>query len=432
MIKFEFINHSSFIISKDNFSLASDPWIEGSVFNNSWDLLVETPIKSIENLKVADYVWFSHEHPDHFNPKNLHIFSNNNTFLFQRTKDRRVVKYLSKISKNVIEMSTHDTLNICDNFTFKVIPFQYLDSLSIIKIENKTILNLNDCDIKNISQLEYIKKITGEVDILLIQFSYAIGKSNINDTKKREDLAKNILTKLSNNIKFINPKVVIPFASFCYFSNYNNFYLNDSINKIDYTIKFLQEKSPNVNFKCFFPGDVWDLESDFDISETLNKYNLQYKKIKPKTKNIRRFNYSDLNSASKNFIKITKANNNLFYIYNILNKKFHNIYFEVTDFNKIYFFDFENGLVEKEYIKKDFQFCKLDSETLYQLFSSGYGYDALIIGGRFEANNKGLKCLDKIFKFQAKNYQNIFYNYQNLFKKFLNKLFSTNNIYFER
>ena len=432
MIKFEFVNHSSFIISKDNFSLASDPWIEGSVFNNSWDLLVETPAKSIKNLTNSNYVWFSHEHPDHFNPRNLNIFSNNNTFLFQKTKDRRVVSYLSKISKNIIELSSENTIKICDNFTFRIIPFQYLDSFSITKINNITILNLNDCDIKKISQLEYIKNICGKIDILLVQFSYAIGKSNVDEIKQRKDWAKAILLKLSKNIKFLNPKVVIPFASFCFFSNYNNFYLNDSINKIDYTIKFLQENNPNIKFKCFYPGDVWDLKSDFDINVALNKYNLQYKKIKPKVQNVKKFNYSDLNVVSKKFIKITKENNNLFSIYNLLNKKFHNIYFLLTDLNKIYFFDFENGLVEKDFIKKDFPLCKLDSETLFQLFSSGYGYDSLIIGGRFEANKKGLKCLDKIFKFQAKNYQNIFYNYQSLLKKLLNKIFSTNKIYYER
>jgi len=90
MIKFEFVNHSSFIITKDNVSLAADPWIEGSVFNKSWDLLSVTKESSKQNLINSDYIWFSHEHPDHFNPKNLNIFSDKNTFIFQKTKDRRV------------------------------------------------------------------------------------------------------------------------------------------------------------------------------------------------------------------------------------------------------------------------------------------------------------------------------------------------------
>ena len=239
MTKFEFVNHSSFILSYNDVSLASDPWIEGSVFNKSWDLLAETAKKSKQNLINSKYIWFSHEHPDHFNPKNLNIYSDKNNFIFQKTKDRRVVNYLSKISKNVIELSANDKINLSKDFSFKVIPFQYLDSFSIIKVANKTILNLNDCNIKNDSQLNFIKKVSGKIDVLLVQFSYATGKSNFGDREIRKNLANSILNKLSENIKSIDPKVVIPFASFCYFSSYDNFYLNDSINKIEYTINFL-------------------------------------------------------------------------------------------------------------------------------------------------------------------------------------------------
>ena len=432
MTKFEFVNHSSFILSYNDVSLASDPWIEGSVFNKSWDLLAETAKKSKQNLINSKYIWFSHEHPDHFNPKNLNIYSDKNNFIFQKTKDRRVVNYLSKISKNVIELSANDKINLSKDFSFKVIPFQYLDSFSIIKVANKTILNLNDCNIKNDSQLNFIKKVSGKIDVLLVQFSYATGRSNFGDREIRKNLANSILNKLSENIKSIDPKVVIPFASFCYFSSYDNFYLNDSINKIEYTINFLKKRNPNIMFKCFYPGDVWDLKSDWDNKLVIKKYNYDYDKIKPKIKNIQQFNFNDLLKVSKKFITTTKKNNSLFNLYNFFNRKFHKIIFKLTDLNKNYFFDFDKGLTEIDFVESNNPICKLDSESLYQLFSSGYGYDALIIGGRFEANKEGLKSLDKIFKFQAKNYQNIFYNYKNLYLKILNMLFSTNNIYHKR
>ena len=51
MSKFEFVNHCCIILSHNNILLAMDPWIEGSDFNGSWDLLTKTPKKSIESLK---------------------------------------------------------------------------------------------------------------------------------------------------------------------------------------------------------------------------------------------------------------------------------------------------------------------------------------------------------------------------------------------
>ena len=158
MPNFEFVNHSCVILSNNNISLAMDPWIEGSVFNNSWNLLSKTPEKSIENLKKSEFIWFSHEHPDHFNPPNLKIFSEKNNFLFQKTIDGRVVKFLKKISPNIKELRFNEKLQLTKDFSIEVIPFQYLDSMLIVKINNLTILNLNDCDIKNDFQLEFIKK----------------------------------------------------------------------------------------------------------------------------------------------------------------------------------------------------------------------------------------------------------------------------------
>ena len=158
MPNFEFINHSCVILSNNNISLAMDPWIEGSVFNNSWNLLSKTPEKSIENLKKSQFIWFSHEHPDHFNPPNLKIFSEKNNFLFQKTVDGRVVKFLKKISPNIKELRFNEKFQLAKDFSIEVIPFQYLDSMLIVKTNNLTILNLNDCDIKTNFQLEFIKK----------------------------------------------------------------------------------------------------------------------------------------------------------------------------------------------------------------------------------------------------------------------------------
>ena len=101
-----------------------------------------------------------------------------------------------------------------------------------------------------------------------------------------------------------------------------------------------------------------------------------------------------------------------------MSHNFYKINFYFIDLNKKYYFDFNNGFVEQKDILKNAPFCKLSSDLLYQLFNSGYGYDALIIGGRFEANEQGLSNLNKIFKFQAKNYQNIYYNFHDVVTRF--------------
>lgn len=434
MPKFEFVNHSSVILSHDNVSLAMDPWIEGLVFNNSWNLLTKTPQKSINNLKKSKFVWFSHEHPDHFNPSNLKIFSKDTNFLFQKTIDGRVVKFLKKISPNVKEIKLGEKYKLSKNFLVEIIPFQYLDFMLISRINNLTILNLNDCDIKNKFQLEFIKKKTGSIDILLVQFSYAIGKSNRESINERKKWAHDILVRLSKNIKFLNPKIVIPFASFCYFSRYDNFYLNDFINKIDNAINFLSKENSKIKFLAFYPGDTWDFYSDFSNINTFKKYKKDYENMKIVHVDEQKLNFKLLKQSSDEFIKLTKSNNNFFNLYYFFLRNNYKIYFKITDTNKIYFFSFKTGLIEVKFFddRNDKAWCSMTSQTLNNLFKSGYGYDALIIGGRFEANEKGLLSLNYIFKFQAKNYQNIYYNFNSIIKNIFYKIFKRQKIYHKR
>ncbi|WP_415304772.1 MBL fold metallo-hydrolase [Candidatus Pelagibacter sp. Uisw_090] len=422
MIEFNFINHSSFSIKKDNTRLTVDPWIEGSVFNNSWKLLVKTPTVSVDIVKNSDYVWFSHEHPDHFNPPNLKIFDNNAKFIFQKTKDKRVVNFLSKISNNVIEASSNHSIKLADNFFIKVFPFQDIDSFCLITINNKKILNLNDCDIKSEHELNEIKNKVGDVDILFGQFSYAIGKSNRSEKNNRMSLSKDILDNLSHVISVLKPNFFVPFASFCYFSHLENFYLNDSINKIDHTINYLSQKNPNTKLLTFYPGDKWDLTSKKDNILSITKYLNDYTKIVPEESSSKITNYETLIQIADAFIKKTKQNNSMFFLYNFFKYKDYNIIFNIHDLNIYLKFDYLNGLRKINDFNKNHPHCELSSDSLFQLFNSGYGYDALMIGGRFEANNSGQKSLEMIFKFQTKNYQNHFYNFSNVIPKLWRKL----------
>jgi L-ascorbate metabolism protein UlaG (beta-lactamase superfamily) len=64
-MKLTFINHSSFQVQHQNVNLVIDPWLDGRVFNNGWDLVSKTQF-SYEDFASVTHIWFSHEHPDHF------------------------------------------------------------------------------------------------------------------------------------------------------------------------------------------------------------------------------------------------------------------------------------------------------------------------------------------------------------------------------
>ena len=61
-----FINHASILLDE---KILCDPWYSGSIFLNGWNLLHENRVDI--NTIVPQYIWISHEHPDHFNPSDL-------------------------------------------------------------------------------------------------------------------------------------------------------------------------------------------------------------------------------------------------------------------------------------------------------------------------------------------------------------------------
>ena len=94
----------------------------------------------------------------------------------------------------------------------------------------------------------------GEVDVLLTQFSFAAWKGGKENKKWRTEAADEKLNTMQLQINKFNPKYIIPFASYIYFSNEENFYLNDSSNKPDQILKKIHNNSSKIIIMS--PGNI--------------------------------------------------------------------------------------------------------------------------------------------------------------------------------
>jgi len=191
--KIEFVNHASIIIYGDNVSILCDPWFEGPAFDNGWSLLVETPDSYVkEILSRISHIWISHEHPDHFSISFFLkygdlIRSQKISILFQKTQDKRVINFLKLKHFSYTELIHKKKVLLSSDFEIMCLKDGFYDSALFVINKGEKILNLNDCEISSSSKLNDLFRITGNVDVLLTQFSYAAwkgGKANI-DWRKR-------------------------------------------------------------------------------------------------------------------------------------------------------------------------------------------------------------------------------------------------------
>lgn len=429
----KFINHASVIISGKKTVVLTDPWYEGDAFNKGWNLITETTDGEIDaTLNIVTHIWLSHEHPDHFSISFFKKFKNKIKekkikILFQKTKDKRVISFIKQYNLDFIELDFNKKINLDNEFSVLCIKDGFYDSALLVYNKNEKILNLNDCDISTPNRATEVFKVTGAVDVLLTQFSFAAWKGGKGNVKWRNDSAREKLETINLQIKYFLPKIVIPFASFIYFSNNDNFYLNDAIN----TPKNVSLYFKNISSKVIFmkPQDKIGGDNEYYSNNKAVEY---WEKL-----------YSSLNSKKVNVydtiseIEIKRSYEA--YCNRILERNslilmklikflipisfFRPVIIEVYDLNKNFKIDYLSRKIEL--INKK-GMLKMNSACLNFLFKNTFGFDTLTVNGCFEEVSKnGFLNATKTLAIENLNNLGIYITIRNLLSFYVIKLFLT-------
>ncbi len=404
----EFVNHASVIISYEEISILSDPWFDGTAFDNGWRLIHELENKDIENiLKKITHIYISHEHPDHFRPT---FFTNENIkkilidkkieFLFQYTEDKRIVNFLKKQGFKVRELNQKYKIKLSNKVQIQIIKSGFYDSLLIFETPDYKILNLNDCPIKETDELKKFKKKFGTFDVLLTQFSYAAWKGGVENKIYRQIAADEKLEAVEKQARILECKSVIPFASFVYFSNELNFYMNDSINTPQKVVNFFADKKAKVIFLS--PGEIQKVNNLQQDKLSLDFWKKKYSEINlikndKKDKYSQSINLKDLNLNFDVYKKRIFKKNSKIIIYLLSKIKLMNFFqplrIKLLDHDKIYKYSIFTGLnedVENQEID-----IAMHSKSLLFIFKNEFGFDTLTVNGCFEASQAGFGKVTK-------------------------------------
>ncbi|MCW3102497.1 MAG: hypothetical protein JWO09_937 [Bacteroidetes bacterium] len=383
----EFVNHSSFIIEHKGTRIMCDPWLEGNVFNNGWSLLSPT-LFSYNDFEHIDYIWFSHEHPDHFFPPNLKKipseFRARITILFQYTKDKRVADWCKKQGfKEVIELYPNRWQNVTDDLNVLCEHFDEGDSWICFRSDTETFLNTNDCGITNSSQAMKIKEKTGKIDLLLTQFSYAYWAGNPEQREYRKQVANDKLGWMKQQCDAFEPKYVIPIASYIYFSHAENEYLNDEINTAGKTYEFIKANT-KVLPVVLYNGDKFEMDQPHDSQSAIDRYakDLAFIRQKNVYGETRTIAPEQLQSEAEAFLKSINNDNSFYLKWNI---KPSSVF--VKDYNKSYTLSLSG--FEPSQVAEDACDVSITSENLSFCFLYPYGLDTTQINGRLRKPLKG-------------------------------------------
>ncbi len=387
-VKVRYINHAFLIIESDKFKFATDPWALGPAFNTGWWLKHKTINNWKNELNSCDFIYISHNHPDHCHELTL-----------------------SHINKNipivVPDFVTNSTGLIIKDFGFKKIfnlkfenQYQFKNSELIFSIFKSGDLRedsglffsagkfkcLLTVDANNLNFLKLPK-----VDLFASSFAggahgYPLNCENysLEDRKKMILIDKNFIKQTKYKyIKKIKPTYFLPYAGFFkeklkrdeMYIKYNK--KNETKDYFEickkYNVKLLNPEKLNIfefngNNSCKsskYQGKFFkDLDKNKYLSYFINKYQeIDYDFIKEYFLN------SNFHDNSKLYISLTNDNFETI-----------NINFKIVFSKKIEFSLLNNNVLDCIKKDDDYLYLKIRKEAFLNTVYNKRSWEDISIG----------------------------------------------------
>jgi hypothetical protein len=410
-MRISFVGHASVLVKTGPVGLLMDPWLQGDIFNESWTLHPE-PVLSEEDIAGVTHIWISHEHPDHLSISTLQgipeHFRSRITALFQKHYSEDIRKILAALQfKEVIELRRATLFPLARGVEVYCRPVGHLDSSLAVRAEGKVVLNVNDCDLP-VSTMRSMRRDLGPIDVLLDQFSIAGWPGNADDTRRKEESRQGVMRKFLQDIATLEPRYVIPFASFVRFSHQENAHMNLHVNTID----DVAARVDPSRLVVMYPGDVWDLSRPFAGTPlAVERYRRDFRRIK------------DLPTKSHEVVVMEKILATVDKRLQDMRRRYHGIFlgwfppvtFYLEDLERALEVDVRRGVREIALARSDCM-VRLSSQAMWHSFGFRWGLPTLGVSGRMSLNSRerpfrrlkklGALYSSKIFTREASSFLN--------------------------
>ena len=257
-----------------------------------------------------------------------------------------------------------------------------------------------DADAKKIASL------TGEVDVLFTQFSYANWVSNPEDIEPRRQLAQEKLRRVGLQVEAFSPTCTVLFASFVYFSHDENFFMNDAANNIEDVYDWVLENCPSTVPTVLYPGDVWGVTEPHDSLRSIKCYQKDFQLQEKELRMSISVPIEDLFDFSSEYIQRMKDQNNRLFLLLLANpiiRWIQTIAIYLSDLDAVVVFDYKRGLRQTSHVTHSIPDVIMHSDSLAFLLKYDWGFNTLTVNGRFRADSRGFTKIYKTFDLATQN-----------------------------
>lgn len=264
-LEIEFISHASLKLTTQQVKIITDPWISETTYWGHW---IRWPNLAIsKEVLDVDYIVLTHEHPDHFHPDSLNLFSRETQVIFPDFISGRIPKKLNEMGfKNLHSVPFDEPFQLEDEIELIYLrpSSRWEDSVSLLNVAGFRWLNVNDAGyIGNSKHIpDKVDLLTATFDIYATDFPLCWDSVNLNKRKTLAEVGRSsILSHLANLTKKFDATYYLPFASFWRLNNLDD--LERQMHHI--TISDIREEFQRVGIEDrlmdLLPGETFSFGS---------------------------------------------------------------------------------------------------------------------------------------------------------------------------
>ncbi len=271
-MRLTFVGHASLLLDHGDVSLLCDPWLVGEAFNEGWAAW-PAPCITAAQLERVTHLWVSHEHPDHLSIPTLRSIPPARragiTALYQHHWSGEVAELLRTFGfADVVELEHGVPRSLGPGIDVVLHQVGHEDAALTIRGGGRTVLDLNDCKPSD-AKLARMREEIGPVDVLVDQFSVAGWPGNPEDVDRHRRVAASVLDGVARHVRVVEPRWLLPAASFVRFVSVENAYLNEAGNPVETVV----ERFGRDRTIVLHPGDTWDLDEPWTGTDAaLDRY----------------------------------------------------------------------------------------------------------------------------------------------------------------
>ena len=262
-----YLGHACILVRAGGTTLLMDPWLVDPAYCNSWFHYPPLELQ-LEDVAPVDYVWCSHDHPDHFDRSTLRKLPRQQKCLIADfTSHELERKFRREGFQNLIALPFGQPHRLGPDLEVTLFRSDLVweDSAVVVRGGGVTIFNMNDCKLGD----EFLRMI-GEryrPDLVFVPFSGAIHFPTCYAYTPEQRAAicarrrQKHLQGFVERCKLLQARRAVPFAGNFALLAADQLWMNEktqnNINTPDEAIALLAEQAPGIEGLQMNPGDRW-------------------------------------------------------------------------------------------------------------------------------------------------------------------------------